>query len=365
MEISPQMQEKINQFSLVKLLPEKNSKLLIQNGKLIVLRPGQLLFEEGSRQSSMYLILSGELKIFIDDATLALRGAGEYIGEMSMIDPKVRSASARSTCETELFELDKSLFDSIFANEPKILMEILKIITTRARDDLEILKVKKIELQEFAQFASHDLQEPLRKVINFGKLLKDHAGELDEKSLDYIQRMQKAALRMQRFIDDLLNFSMIGIRQLDFKKVKLKDLMHTICDDLNHLIFNTKAVVNVSELPELRGVETRLYQLFLNLIRNSIKFRKEDQPLVVNIFSRKNDNGDWVICVEDNGIGFDEEYADRIFLPFQQLHGKSEYEGSGLGLSISKKIVQQHNGELTVKSQPGKGSMFTITFPDY
>ena len=364
MEISPKLLGKLNEFSLVKLLHEKNTKFLIQDGKLITLQPGQLLFEEGSKQSSMYLILEGELKIFIDDATIALRGSGEYIGEMSMIDPKVRSANAKSTCRTELFELDKDLFDSIFAKEPAILMEILQTVTNRAREDLAVLKIKNLELQEFAQIASHDLQEPLRKVMIFGDLLKVHARDLDAKSRDYIQRMQNSTSRMQQFIDDLLNYSRVGIGHFDIETVNLKDLIHTICDDLNHLIYKSKGVVNVSELPELVGVKSRLYQLFSNLIRNSIKFKKEDEPPIINIFSRKNENGYREICLEDNGIGFEGKYADRIFRPFQQLHGKSDYEGSGLGLSISKKIAQQHNGTLTAMSQPGKGSMFILTLPE-
>ncbi len=357
--------QKLKEFPLVKLLPESKSDLLIKGGKLIQLGPGRLLFQEGFKQNSMYLILEGELKIFIEETKIAVRGPGEYIGEMSMIDSKVRSASAKSTCGTELFEIDKNLFESLLATEPAILIEILKTVTNRTREDLSALKFKNIELQEFAQIASHDLQEPLRKVINFGNLLKENARNLDEKSRDYIQRMQNSTVRMQQFIDDLFNYSRLGISHIDAEKVQLGSLIHTVSDDLNHLIYSNKGVVNISELPEVMGVKSRLYQLFLNLITNSIKFKKEDQPPIINISSRKNGNNDWEIYVEDNGIGFDEQFVDRIFSPFQQLHGKSEYEGSGLGLSICKKIAQQHNGTLSAKSQPGKGSMFIITLPDY
>ena len=312
----------------------------------------------------MYLILEGELKIFVEETSIALRGSGEYIGEMSMIDPKVRSASAKSTCETELFELDKDFFDSFFAKEPAILMEILKTVTNRSREDIAALKAKNSELQEFAQIASHDLQEPLRKVMVFGDLLKESTENLDEKSREYIDRMQNSTVRMQKFIDDLLNYSEIGVSQFDFEMVNLKDLLHNVCDDLHHLMQTKKGVVNISELPELKGVKTRLYQLFYNLIINSLKFKKEGQSPVINIFSRRKENNDWEICVEDNGIGFDEKFSDRIFRPFQQLHGKSEYPGSGLGLSICKKIVTQHGGTLSASSKPGEGSTFTIELPN-
>jgi signal transduction histidine kinase len=364
-EYPPKILEKLNEFPLIKLLSEENFSLLVKGGKLITLNPGQLLFHEGSTQCSMYLILEGELKIYIGDTSIALRGPGEHIGEMSMIDPKVRSASAKSTSKTELFEIDKSTFDSFLATEPAILMELLKTVTSRAREDLVALKNKNIELQEFAQIASHDLQEPLRKVIVFGDFLKASAGGLNEKSREYIQRMQNSTVRMQKFIDDLLNYSKSGISQFDSELVNFKDLIHTVCDDLDHLIETNKGVVNISDLPELKGVKSRLYQLFFNLIINSIKFKKEDESLIINIYSRKKENNYWEICIEDNGIGFDEKYTDRIFQPFQQLHGKSEYEGSGLGLSICKKIVQQHNGILSVSSKPGEGSTFIIILPEY
>jgi CRP-like cAMP-binding protein len=252
-EYSPKILERLHEFPLIKLLSEENISLLIQGGKLITLSPGQLLFHEGSAQCSMYLILEGELKIYIEETSIALRGPGEHIGEMSMIDPKVRSASAKSTSKTELFEIDKILFDSFLATEPAILMELLKTITNRAREDLVALKYKNIELQEFAQIASHDLQEPLRKVIVFGDFLKESAEGLNEKSRDYLQRMQNAAVRMQKFIDELLNYSKIGMSQIDSELVNFKDLIHTVCDDLDHLIGKNKGVVNISDLPELRG----------------------------------------------------------------------------------------------------------------
>ena len=365
MEYSPKILEKLNAFSLIKILSEENSSLLIQGGELITLSPGQLLFDEGATQCSMYLILEGELKICVGGTSIALRGSGEYIGEMSMIDPNVRSASAKSISKTELFEIDKSLFDSFLATEPSILMELLKTVTNRAREDLVTLKNKNIELQEFAQIASHDLQEPLRKVIVFGDFLKESAGGLNEKSRDYLQRMQNSAVRMQKFIDELLNYSKIGTSQIDSELVNLKDLIHTVCDDLDHVIEKNKGVVNISDLPELRGAKSRLYQLFFNLIKNSINFKKEGDSPIINIYSRKKENNYWEICIEDNGIGFDEKYTDRIFRPFQQLHGKSEYEGSGLGLSICKKIVEQHNGILSASSKPGEGSTFIITLPEY
>ncbi|MEK9629910.1 MAG: cyclic nucleotide-binding domain-containing protein, partial [Nitrospinota bacterium] len=293
----PNLLEKLKQFPLLNLLHEKEFGPLISGGKQITLKPGRLLFEEGGKKSGMYLILEGELKIFVEDTPIALRGPGEYIGEMSVIDESYRSASCKSTTETELFEIDKNLFDSLFAKKPEILMELLKTVTWRAREDLGVLKNKNLELQEFAQIASHDLQEPLRKIINFGSLLKESTRNLDEKSRDYIQRMQNSTARMQRFIDDLLNYSKIGMSPLDFESVDLKKLVHSVCEDLNHLILLSRAEINVADLPEIKGAKSRLYQLFFNLLMNSLKFKKEDESPVINFLSRKNENNEWEICV--------------------------------------------------------------------
>ena len=133
---------------------------------------------------------------------------------------------------------------------------------------------------------------------------------------------------------------------------------------MDHIIYSTNGVVNISNLPELEGIKSQLYQLFINLIMNSFKFKKEGRAPVVNIFGRKIENGYWEISIEDNGIGLDEKYAERIFHPFQRLYARSEYEGSGLGLSICKKIVGQHNGSISVKSKLGDGATFIITLPE-
>ena len=312
----------------------------------------------------MFLILEGELEIFIDSILIAVRGPGEYIGEMSMIDPKIRSASVKSTCKTELFEIDKGLFDSCLATNPTVVMEILKTVTNRSREDLAVLKQNNKELHEFTQIASHDLQEPLRKIMTFGERLKEKAVNLDGESLDCIERMQKSAVRMKRYIDDLLHYAKVEAQHTLFEKVDLQKKVKTVCEELDHIIHSTNGVVNISNLPKLECVKSQLYQLFINLIMNSFKFKKEGRAPVLNIFGRKKENGYWEISIEDNGIGFDEKYADRIFKPFQRLHARSKYEGSGLGLSICKKIVDQHNGSISVKSKPGDGATFIITLPE-
>jgi len=224
--------EKLNEFPLLKYLPEKSVHCLTKNGKLITLQPDELLFQEGSKQCSMFLILEGELEIFIDSILIAVRGPGEYIGEMSMIDPKIRSASVRSTCKTDLFEIDKGMLDSCLATNSTVVMEILKTVTNRSREDLAVLKQNNKELHEFTQIASHDLQEPLRKIMTFGERLKEKAVNLDKESLDCIERMQKSTIRMKCYIDDLLDYAKIEAKHTLFEKVDLQKKVKTVCEEL-------------------------------------------------------------------------------------------------------------------------------------
>jgi PAS domain S-box-containing protein len=229
--------------------------------------------------------------------------------------------------------------------------------------DITVRKNVEKDLDDFAQIASHDLQEPLRKINIFGDRLMEITTGIDEKSRDCIQRMQQASKRMSRFIEDLLGYSKISAQSMSYETVDLEKSAQRVCEQLDYLIKSNNAVINTSNLPKVDGLKNQLDQLFSNLIINSIKFKRKDANLIININGRKEENGYWTILVEDNGIGLDEKYSARIFQPFQRLHGKSEYEGSGLGLSISKKIVDRHNGTISVKSKLGEGATFMIHLP--
>jgi light-regulated signal transduction histidine kinase (bacteriophytochrome) len=230
------------------------------------------------------------------------------------------------------------------------------------------------ELQDFAQVASHDLQEPLRKILSFGDRLKTKAGEsLDEDSQDYLQRMCNAAARMQILITDLMAFSRVEIKGQAFVTTDLGVIAREVSADLETRIEQAGGHVTIEELPTIDADPMQMRQLLQNLIGNSLKYYRAGVPPVVRIYSQKpaarrpeslDDARQFCeIFVVDNGIGFDEKYLDRIFTVFQRLHKKGEYEGTGVGLAICRKIVDRHNGTITARSSPGQGATFVVTLP--
>jgi light-regulated signal transduction histidine kinase (bacteriophytochrome) len=256
---------------------------------------------------------------------------------------------------------------------------------TRANDDLQkqIAERKRVEqelqtfatalersngeLQHFGSIASHDLQEPLRKIIVFGDRLATKAGDaLNAEGRDYLARMQASANRMQTLINDLLTFSRVSTRTQPFVPVDLAAVARDVLSDLEVRIEQVGGQVEVGSLPIVAGDPTQMRQLLQNLIGNALKFRNPDQPPVVKVSSIiLNGDGASVahLVVEDNGIGFDEKYLDRIFAIFQRLHSRTSYEGSGVGLAVCRKIVERHGGTITARSQPGQGAAFVVTLP--
>ena len=220
-------------------------------------------------------------------------------------------------------------------------------------------------LNDFAAIASHDLQEPLRKVTIFaGRLKEKYAAALDDSGKDYLMRMQKAAERMRRFIDDLLDYSRITTRARPFQAVDLEKIAREVLVDLKLRIAESGGRVDIQRLPVLDADKLQMHQLFQNLLGNALKFHRQEAPPEISVNSRPLENGFWEITVEDNGIGFNPKAVDRIFKPFERLHGHSAYEGSGMGLSICKKIVERHGGTITAKSVPQQGTAMVITLPE-
>lgn len=234
-------------------------------------------------------------------------------------------------------------------------------------------------LQQFAYVASHDLQEPLRKIQSFGDLLKSqYATELGD-GTDYLQRMQTAANRMSTLIRDLLTYSRITTGQQTTELVSLNDVVEKGLADLDFLIDETGAQVTVESLPTMLGNPSQLRQLFQNLVSNALKFRRPDvQPQIQircelvratvlpdSIRPTRGADAYHRIEVVDNGIGFEDKYLDRIFQVFQRLHGKNQYEGTGIGLAICEKVVANHGGWITASSQPGQGATFRVYLPKH
>lgn len=225
------------------------------------------------------------------------------------------------------------------------------------------------ELRDFTSIASHDLQEPLRKIQTFGELLQQRSGpNLDERGNDYIQRMQRAAERMQTLISDLLAYSRITAHVRPFTRLDLNLVVKQVLADLDLQIEQTRAVVQVGDLPEIDADQFQMNQLFQNLVGNALKFHKQGCPPVVRIFSEHAQepslqNGLCEIHIEDEGVGFNEKYLERIFQPFQRLHSREKFEGTGMGLTICRKIVDRHGGSITAHSTAGKGTTFIIRLP--
>ncbi|WP_395339178.1 sensor histidine kinase [Ningiella sp. W23] len=238
----------------------------------------------------------------------------------------------------------------------------------------EELKRSNRELEDFAFVASHDLQEPLRKIQTFGDRLQTQFKEqLGDKGSDYLKRMQKAAIRMSKLINDLLEFSRVSSRGKAFTKTDLNSIVKDCQEDLSLVIEEKQAKLDYECLPEVDADPLQMQQLFYNLVANALKFsHAERNPIIeitvkagaqpADINQRNLEN--WVrIIVKDNGIGFEQNYADKIFAPFQRLHSRNEYEGTGIGLSVCRRIVERHNGRITAQSEAGEGSEFIIDLP--
>ena len=261
------------------------------------------------------------------------------------------------------------------AGRPTGLRTFLLDITQRKRAEATLVEQaaklarSNAELEQFAYVASHDLQEPLRKIQAFGDRLKTkYEAGLGPEGLDYLTRMQNAASRMQILIQDLLSLSRVASNSKPFTSVDLGDVVRAVASDLEMRIQDAGGKVEIGKLPVIFGDRGQMAQLFQNLIGNGLKFRKPNESPVVKIYAefviaQQGDANTWRIIVEDNGIGFDEKYRERIFQIFQRLHGRSEYEGTGIGLAICRKIVDRHGGAITVSSSPGAGARFVIALP--
>lgn len=236
--------------------------------------------------------------------------------------------------------------------------------TRELLDTAEALRRSNELLEEFAYIASHDLQEPLRKVRSFSDMLIEEAGSnLTDPQRDYIHRMGKAAGRMQALIRGLLAYSRITTQHQPLERVDLSEIAQQVKEDLEVCIRETAGRVEIGELPIIDADPVQMRQLFQNLISNALKFHRPNVPPSVQLRAQLLPSDRCRIEVEDNGIGFGRHEVDRIFKPFQRLHERDAYDGTGMGLALCKKIVERHGGSITARSSPGEGSTFIVNLP--
>lgn len=245
-----------------------------------------------------------------------------------------------------------------------VVVGVVRDITERKQAEEEIKRnAEKLarsnrDLRQFAYVASHDLQEPLRVVSNFVQLLqRRYKGKFDKDADEFMDFISEGSLRMQQLIQDLLAYSRVETLRKPFEAVDVDGVVDEVINDLRITIDETSAVVTYDPLPILTVDRTQIFQVFLNLIQNAIKFRKEKEPPKVHVSAVRADS-EWIFSVRDNGIGIEPQYFNKIFTIFQQLHSRGQYPGTGIGLAIVKRIIERHGGKIWVESEPGKGSTF-------
>jgi len=255
--------------------------------------------------------------------------------------------------------------------------ETQKAYIRKLEIELEQLRKQSKELDSFSSIASHDLKEPLRKIMLFSKLVIDAEKEkVSETSARYLERIAVSADRLQHLIDDLIAYSRTGTEKIKFTKANLNQILAAAKSELKESIKAKNVEITAEELPTIPALKPQMTQLFTNLLSNSIKYSKADQSAIINIscekvtadalskFNAQSGMTYFKISISDNGIGFPNDFSEVIFEPFKRLHGKDEYAGTGIGLAICKKIVENHNGFISAESELGKGTVFSVFLPE-
>jgi signal transduction histidine kinase len=316
-----------------------------------------------------------------DDETTAIeamrQGAQDYIIKW-IVDSNILVRTMRYAIERNrlLVELERKQQEQLRMAEQLRLMEkkelegqiaeqrhVFEIKTLKVIEQKAIeLERSNTELEQFAYVASHDLQEPLRSIIGYLQLLqRRYEGKLDNDADKFISRAVTAANRMSALIRDLLDYSRVQRKGKPFKNTDCSKTFNHVINNLHSVISDTQAVITHDPLPVIQADSTQIIQLLQNLISNAIKFKSSNPPTIHISAQHNPDSNEWLFSVKDNGIGIDKEYFERIFLIFQRLHTIREYDGTGIGLAVCKKIVERHGGRIWVESEPGKGSTFFFT----
>ncbi len=344
--------------------------------------PASVAFAEANRTLTRNLIFLGLATILVGAAAWYLSGLFLVKQTQSLVDTTQRLANGELQTRTGFPYQEGEM--GMLAHAIDKMAESLEERDLQRRQAKQALSEYAVdlerrnrELQDFANIASHDLQEPLRKIQIFSDLLiRRYIGELDDRACFYLQSMNESANRMQGLLRDLLSYSQVTTRGKPFSRTDLVEIMQRVTKDLDYQIESSGAQIEIKSLPVVEADATQMYQLFQNLLGNALKFHKPgEKPMITidskncgnhrNLFMEKkiSEPAMCEISIQDQGIGFDEKYLDRIFQPFERLHNIGEYEGTGMGLAICRKIMERHGGDITASSAPGKGATFIIKIP--
>ena len=335
----------------------------------------QMLYKDGQPDDFIYLAVNAAFEELTGLKDVTGKKVSEVIPGIRQSDPglfeiygRVALTGQPETIETFVVALKMWFSISVYSPQKGYFVAVFDVITERKqieadlRNTLKELKRSNTDLEQFAYVASHDLREPLRMVSSYMDLLeRRYKGKLDKDADEFIGFAVDGAERMQRLINDLLAYSRLGTSSQPFAPASCEAALGLALGNLKLAIQDCKARISHDPLPEVIGDEAQLVQLFQNLVGNAIKFHGEKAPFVQ--ISAEPKGNEWVFSVEDNGIGIDPQYAERIFIIFQRLQGRDQYEGTGIGLASCKRIVERHGGRIWVESTPGNGATFFFTLP--